>query len=293
MKARRSGRRWRPLLGVAAYVALCAILGSITWVAVGSVAARGPAATPPPIVALATPTDTVEPSPTGTPASPTPTPTPEITPLPTDPPSPTPSPTVASFEMDIYRPKTFVSQITKTACMAAAVQNMLNIIGPKIDLTPARQNVISTALVGNTTKTDSLNGGYGPAGWAITMTQMGGGNYKLLIDNSLDQALHDAASALRKTRRPVGLLSWWGAHSWVMTGFRSSHDPRYYPTNYTIEGAYIVDPFYPRKSTIWGQTLGPDTFRDMPAMTHNYIGWKRPEGHYPGRDGKWLLVVPY
>ena len=27
-------------------------------------------------------------------------------------------------------------------------------------------------------------------------------------------------------------------------------------------------------------------------MAHNYIGWKRPEGHYPDRDGKWLLVIP-
>jgi len=30
----------------------------------------------------------------------------------------------------------------------------------------------------------------------------------------------------------------------------------------------------------------------MKAMAKNYIGWKRPEGHYPDRDGKWLLVIP-
>jgi hypothetical protein len=125
------------------------------------------------------------------------------------------------------------------------------------------------------------------------MTQLSGGHYKLLVDDSLIQAMNDAATALRKTGRPVGLLSWWGAHSWVMTGFKSDHDPRYYAANFTITGAFIVDPYYPRHSSIWGQTLGPDTFRDMAAMAHNYIGWKRPEGRYPGRDGKWLLVVPY
>lgn len=177
--------------------------------------------------------------------------------------------------------------------MAGAVQNMLNIIGPKVDLTPARQLVISNDIVANTTKTDSLNGGYGPAGWAITMTQLGGGHYKLLVDNSLNQAMDDAATALRATNRPVGLLAWKGAHSWVMTGFQSTYDPRYYAGYFTVTGAYIVDPFYPRLSKIWGQTLAPDTFRDMADMAHNYLPWKRPEGHYPGRDGKWLLVVPY
>lgn len=195
--------------------------------------------------------------------------------------------------MDIYKDGTFVTQHNREACMAGAVQNMLNIIGPKVDLTTARQLVISNTIIANTTKTDSLNGGYGPAGWAITMTQLSGIHYKLLVDNSLVQAMDDAATALRKTGRPVGLLAWKGAHSWVMTGFQSNYDPRDYPGGFAVLGAYIVDPFYPRLSSIWGQTLGPDTFRDMTAMAKNYLPWKRPEGHYPGRDGKWLLVVPY
>jgi hypothetical protein len=195
--------------------------------------------------------------------------------------------------MDVYKPGTFVSQVSKEACMAGATQNMLNIIGPKIDLTATRQVQISKAIIANTTKTDSLNGGYGPAGWAITLTQLGGGHYKLLVDNSLTAAMNDAVTAMRKTNRPVGLLAWKGAHAWVMTGFQSTYDPRYYAGHFTVTGAYIVDVYYPRLSRIWGQTLGPDTLRDMTAMAHNYLPWKRPEGRYPGRDGKWLLVVPY
>ena len=289
---RQSGRKRRPLVGVLAYAAICVILGSVTWVAVTSVAARGHGATPSTIAAVPTATDT--PDPTATPTQ-TPTDTPTPTEAPTDTPVPTPSPTQGPFTMDVYRPGTFISQVTTHACMAGAVQNMLNIIGPKIDLTTARQIQISHIINGNTTKEDSHNGGYGPAGWAITLTQLGAGHYKLIIDDSLDMAMHDAARALRATGRPVGLLSWWGAHSWVMTGFQTNRDPRSFPTNFVINGAYIVDPFYPRRSSIWGQTLAPDTFRDMAAMTHNYIAWKRPrsEGKYPGRDGKWLLVVPY
>ena len=285
---RRSVRIGRFLAGAIAYSALCVVLASVAWVAVGNVSARAPIPTASYVAAVSTPTDTAAST------TPPPTPTasynaPSFDPLPT----PTPFQTDTPFKIDVYKPDTFVSQINKYTCMAAALQNMLNIIGPKIDKTPARQIQISSIIVTNTSKTDSLNGGYGPEGWAISLIQLGAGKYKLLIDDSLDQAMHDAASALRKTGRPVGLLSWWGAHSWVMTGFQSDADPRYYPTDFTLSGAYIVDPFFPRKSSIWGQTLGPDSFRDMAAMAHNYIGWKRPEGHYKGRDGKWLLVVPY
>lgn len=268
-------------------MAVCAVLASAAWVAVGPAAAHGSAATPSTIAVVETPTPTIEV---------TEAPTPDPTPTPTERPSPsfdTPAPTPGPFTMDIYRQGSFVSQVSKYACMAGAVQNMLNIIGPKVNLTSTRQVEISHIIIANTTKADSHNGGYGPAGWAITLTQLGAGHYKLLVDNSLDQAMHDAATALRKTKRPVGLLTWWGAHSWVMTGFQSDVDPRAYPKAFTVIGAYIVDPYYPRHSSIWGQTLGPDTFRDMAAMKHNYIGWKRPEGHYAGRDGKWLLVVPY
>jgi hypothetical protein len=225
--------------------------------------------------------------------TPTPSPAPTDTPYPMFPvESPMPSPTRAAFQIDVYRPDTFVSQMSREYCMAGAVQNMLNIIGPTIDLTNARQQQIGDLLVSLTTKQDSYNGGFGPGGWALAMPKLGAGQYKLVIDATFDAAMHDAALALSRTLRPVGLLSWWGAHSWVMTGFRSDADPALFPDTFVLSGAFIVDPFYPRVSDIWGQTLGPDTFRDMAAMAHNYIGWKRPEGHYPDRDGKWLLVIP-
>jgi hypothetical protein len=211
---------------------------------------------------------------------------------PSDVPNPNATPTKAPFQLDLYRPGTFVSQSNRDFCTAGAVQNMLNIMGPTVDLTAARQQQIADTLVSQTTRLDSYNGGFGPGGWALTMTKLGAGNYKLVIDATFDQAMRDAALAITSTARPVGLLTWWGAHSWVMTGFRSDADPLLFPQTFKLKGAYIVDPFYPRLSDIWGQTLGPDTYRDMTAMAKNYIGWKRPEGHYPDRDGKWLLVIP-
>ena len=272
---------------VAGYAALCLVVAAVGWASVMAIgpAVQAGAPTASPVAAASTLAQT--PSPTATPA-PTPAPTPSPTPEPT----PVPLPTKTPFTMDIYRPGTFVSQITREYCMAGAIQNMLNIIGPGIDLTATRQKQIGSLLVSLTTRQDSYNGGFGPAGWALTMPKLGAGQYQLVIDPTFDQAMHDAALALARTARPVGLLTWWGAHSWVMTGFQADSDPLLFPDTFKLSGAYIVDPFYPRISKIWGQTLGPDTFRNMAAMAHNYIGWKRPEGHYPGRDGKWLLVIP-
>jgi hypothetical protein len=277
--------------GLAAYAAACIALASAAWMATGTVAAETPTTTPHLTPAIVLASDPVDPtaSPTLAPTDdPTPSPTPDSTA-----PMATAVVTPALFNYDVYRNGTFVSQMNVHACMAGATLNMLNIIGPKVDLSVARQGVISHELTANTTKDDSHNGGYGPEGWAITLTQEGAGHYKLLIDDSLQAALNDAAYAIRRTGRPAGLLAWWGAHAWVMTGFRSDKDPRKYPSSFHVQGAYIVDTFYPRHSTIWGYTVAPDAYRDMPDMIHNFIPWKRPEGKYPGRDGKWLLVVPY
>jgi hypothetical protein len=272
---------------IAVYLALCVVMVAAGWTVVMAVAPVAQAGRPPAPAVTATPGITVVVDPTPT-LVPTPDPSAPASVLPT----PDTTPTKVPVQMDLYRPGTFVSQTNREFCTAGAVQNMLNIIGPTADLTVARQNQIADVLVSLTTKQDSFDGGFGPAGWALTMTKLGGGNYQLVIDATFDQAMRDAATAISRTSRPVGLLTWWGAHSWVMTGFKADADPAVFPTTFKLSGAYIMDPFYPRVSNIWGQTVGPDIFRDMKVMAKNYIGWKRPEGHYPDRDGKWLLVIP-
>ncbi len=284
MQPRKSQQRRASAI---AYAGFCLVVAVVGWTSVMLIV---------PVVEAGAPAAaTISASPTILPtaslsATPTPTPTPTATP--TLEPTPVPSPTKAPFLMDIYRPGTFVTQMNRDYCMAGAIQNMINIIGPGIDLTTTKQQEIGKLIVSLTTRQDSLNGGFGPGGWALTMPQLGAGKYELVVDATFDKAMTDAALAIARTARPAGLLSWWGAHSWVMTGFRADADPLLFPTDFKLSGAFIVDPFYPRVSGIWGQTLGPDTFRDMADMAHNYIGWKRPEGRYPGRDGKWLLVIP-
>ena len=59
-----------------------------------------------------------------------------------------------------------------------------------------------------------------------------------------------------------------------------------------LEGAYILDPWYPPVSSIWGRSDPPGTFQDAAEMERNYLRWKRPEGRYPERDGLYISVVP-
>jgi len=104
--------------------------------------------------------------------------------------------------------------------------------------------------------------------------------------------------------KPVVMFPWWGAHTWVITGFRADADPTLF-ADATISGAYILDPWYPRVSSIWGPSDGPGNFEDLAELERNWPafqgppgyegigpGWSRPEGAYPDRDGRFVVLVP-
>ena len=87
------------------------------------------------------------------------------------------------------------------------------------------------------------------------------------------------------------LLTWRGAHTWIMTGYRSTADPLVFD-NPTITHAQILDPWYPWVSSIWGPSDPPGHYENLAEMERNYLPWARPEGRYPGRDGRFIAVVP-
>ena len=108
---------------------------------------------------------------------------------------------------------------------------------------------------------------------------------------SIKAAIHLAARQVRRTNRPAGLLVWRGAHSWVMSGFTATADPA--TTNaFVVIAVRIEDVWYPRFSTIWGYSRPPDALVPVSALSADYLPWKRPTGRYPGKDGKYVLVVP-
>ncbi len=186
--------------------------------------------------------------------------------------------------------RVFTSQQTKDWCAPAGVQMVLAMHGV-LDNSVAAQR----KLAGKTRKyeawQDSHNGGWGPAAIAEALADAGVAGYEVRSYGSRSLALRDTAVALSKTKAPVILIAWRGAHTWVMTGYRATADPTIFPKP-KITGTYIYDPWYPRVSTIWGPSDRPGAFQDESEMERNYLRWDRPEGDYPKRDGKFLAVVP-
>ena len=138
---------------------------------------------------------------------------------------------------------------------------------------------------------DSHNYDWGPAAMASALAAYGAPGYEIRAYEFRGDALRDAAIAIEETNSPAILLAWRGAHTWVMTGYRADADPTVFP-DAVIEGTYILDPWYPWVSSIWGPSDPPGTFQDLAEMKRNFLPWKRPEGAYPDRDGKWIVLVP-
>jgi hypothetical protein len=252
--------------------------------------------TPSPIPA-ATPIATPSPS-----LVPTFTPDPTLTALPTSDPGYTPDPTqphssptpvAGPYDVDLYRKGAFVSEVEKYMCLAAAMQVMINIMkdGP-VDTTAdtqwrlyeeARTYLIPPYVNGDT--------GAQPEGWAASLNAEGYGPYQMAIRPTMEDAIHLAARQMRLTGKPVGLLVWRGAHSWAMSGFRSNIDPLI-SDNFTVDGIYAEDVWYPRISSIWGPSFPPDTFDPYDQLPIDYLHYKRPREVHPDKDGQWVLIVP-
>jgi hypothetical protein len=186
--------------------------------------------------------------------------------------------------------KTFASQHTKDWCAPAGTQIVLAMHGV-IDNSVAAQRKLANGIDAWESWRDSHNGGWGPAAIAQALADHGLEGYQIRSYRTRQLALRDSAIALTKTRAPVILISWRGAHTWVMTGYRALADPTVFPKA-KITGAYIYDPWYPRVSSIWGPSDPPGTFQDEAEMRRNYLRWKRPEGSYKERDGKFIAIVP-
>src|SRR6185369_6957939 len=105
---------------------------------------------------------------------------------------------------------------------------------------------------------DSKNGGWGPVAMKNALEAYGVPGYEVRIYENRQDAMIDSARALEATGAPVILIAWRGAHAWVMTGFRADADPQQFD-DARVTGTYILDPWYPRDSSIWGQSDPPGT----------------------------------
>jgi len=260
-------------IGLSAFVVNSAPTGAVA-AATGTPAAMPIATT---VVAEVTPS----------PSSDLPSASPEISPAPSPSSSPKPAPKPI-LAMNLYRNGDFVSELTPVQCVSAAMQIMLNVVGPKNDRTTRTQTALAKLAK---SLSDAPYGGTEPLGWARGLQQRGAGHYQVVVESTLIKAVRRGVAAIRATGRPVGLLVWRGAHSWVLHGFETTADPSG-PDSWSVSRIYVSDPWYPRLSRIWGRSRGPNARITPKQLTEDYLPWKRPTGRYPGMDGKYVLVVP-
>jgi hypothetical protein len=238
--------------------------------------------------------------------SPSPSPTPRATSVPSasPTPSPTPIPRVAVRVNLAKDPESvFASQLTDKDCAVAGTQMVLAILGLG-DNSAAFQQQIKDRIGEWEALDDSLNGGWGPAAVGLALADYGATGYEVRAYDTYQAALKDSAIAISELRKPVVMFPWWGAHTWVMTGYRADADPTIFD-DARIRGAYILDPWYPRVSSIWGQSDPPGNFENLAELERNWPayqgppgyesigpGWMRPEGAYPDRDGRFVVLMP-
>jgi hypothetical protein len=190
--------------------------------------------------------------------------------------------------MNLYNEGDFVSQATKDQCLSAAMQIMLNVIGPTDDRsakTQARLDALAMKL------SDGRPGATEPRGWAAGLEQLGAGGYEVMVAPTRGKAIERAVRAIRATGRPAGLLVWRGAHSWVLHGWEASGDPAG-ADPITVTHLWVSDPWYPRISSIWGPSRGPNARITPAQLEEDYLPWRRPTGRYPGMDGAYVVILP-
>ena len=193
--------------------------------------------------------------------------------------------------MNLYGRRDFATQMTKNYCVPGAMQTMMNVMDR--GATRASRAVQDRLYrIARRLSTDRLRGeGAEPEGWARGLERLGYGKFEVLAEKTRAAAIREAAIALRRTSRPVGLLVWRGAHAWVMVGFRATADPAL-TSDFTVTHVRIVDVWYPRVSSIWGASVKPSTLIPVAKLKEDYLRWRRPLMRYPDKDGRFVLVAP-
>jgi hypothetical protein len=231
------------------------------------------------------------------PASPSPSPIPSLRPPASGEPPATPAPTPTPIprvkvDVDILtdHEAVFAHELRDDWCAPAGVTMVLAATGNGAP-TEARQREIASRIREWESYADSHNGEWGPAAMALALDAYGAKGYEIHAFDTRQDALRGAAQAISTTDSPAILLAWRGAHTWVMSGYRANADPVVFD-DAVITGAYILDPWYPWTSSIWGKSDEPGAFQNTAEMNRNFLEWKRPEGKYPDRDGKYIVVMP-
>jgi hypothetical protein len=201
--------------------------------------------------------------------------------------SATPAPPRKPFAMNLYRRGDYVAQYTFEWCVGASLQMALNMATPQNGTSRAQQEALWEMAQA---RSSSPFGGANPRGWTAALNDLGIGPYVLVSIPDFDEALRVAASAIRETKRPVGLVMWRGRHAWVMSGFESMGDPAVHD-DIDVTGIRVHDPLYPNGSRAWGPSPKPNALISPATLAKQYVvrdQFRVDLGVPPG----YLLVLP-
>ena len=218
--------------------------------------------------------------------------TPPVAPPITPPPAPDDGATAqATYSYSMYRAHTHSVQKTDWYCVPTSIQMMLNLTKGTSDKSRANQDKYWRYAQDNSRYPINDNGA-DAGGWAAALRHWGGGNYWVGISTSMQAALRTAAKRMRLTGKPVGLIVWGthGGHAWVMTGFKSTADPKYTDT-YTVTSAQAMGPLWPY-GTIGGKSFdpGPREWVSYTELRNKFT--KNNQNNAPAWDERWITVLP-
>jgi hypothetical protein len=198
-----------------------------------------------------------------------------------------PSPQPDRFSLNLYRRGDFVGQYTLEWCVGASVQMTLNMLRPKNDRSRATQERLWERA---RDLSDSVFGGANPNGWVPLLNELGIGEWRLISVPTLDEAVREAARAIRATKRPVNLVMWRGRHAWVMSGFTSIGDPAR-TDDFEVTGVNVLDPLHPRGNSRWGPSPRPNSLLSPEELGRQFV--PRTSGRIDlGVPPGYLLILP-
>ena len=191
------------------------------------------------------------------------------------------------FAMNLFHNGDFVPQYTFEWCVGASLQMMRNLTDAKVTRSRATQQKYWEMA---RDLSSSPFGGANPRGWTAVLNELGYGPYKLVSIPKYKDALRVAASAMRDTGRPVGLVMWKGRHAWVMSGFTSDADPRA-GDDFDVTGVRVLDPLYPHGSSLWGASPKPNSLLTPQKLNKQFV-FREPRRVNLGVPPGYLLILP-
>jgi hypothetical protein len=209
-----------------------------------------------------------------------------------------------AFGIDLARRSDFVAQANFVQCVGASMQMMLNIIDVQDDRTATTQRRLQSLArdLSGPTREGFQRQGASVRGWTAGLNQLDAGPYRLVGASTLNEALRLAATSIRETGKPVGLLVWGGRHAWVMSGFRATADPRQ-TSDFRVTAAVVLDPLYPHGSSRWGPSPKPREAISPARLGRQFVPRRHGQwaGALPGAAGatmaalagKYVIVMPY